>query len=109
MARLRSAKGGSVEERSDLRAAISLSLRYLKQETVGPSKRLGGLLAFGLIGSVLISTGVVLLGLGVLRFLQSETGSTFTGHLDWVPYLITAVLLIVVAALVALRVGKRRR
>jgi hypothetical protein len=55
--------------------------------------------------------GVSLLLLGLLRLLQTETGTSFTGNLTWVPYLITlvvAVLLAVAAAAAANRRKERR-
>jgi hypothetical protein len=66
-----------------------LTVTYLKQETVEPIKGLGRYIAFGVVGSVFVSLGLVLLVLGSLRALQTETGSTFTGNLTWAPYLIT--------------------
>jgi hypothetical protein len=92
-----------VSQRDDLRSALSLSVRYVKQETLDPAKRLGGMLLWGLVGSVTTAFGVILVALGVLRLLQDETGSTFTGHLDWLPYLIT---LVVVGAAIALAVSR---
>ena len=38
----------------------------------------------------------MLLLLGVLRVLQTETGTVFEGSLSWLPYLITAVFGLVV-------------
>jgi hypothetical protein len=36
--------------------------------------------------------------LATLRFFQTETGSTFTGNLSWVPYIIMLVVSLVLAA-----------
>ena len=85
---------------------VQLVVDYAKQETVGPVKDLGRFVAFGLAGSVALALGSVLLLLAVLRALQSETGSTFTGHLSWIPYVITAVLAAAVLALAAWRISK---
>ena len=70
---------------------VELLKAYAKQETVGPLQRLGRYLGFGLGGSVVIATGCILLLLGLLRVLQTETGSTFTGSWSWAPYAITLV------------------
>lgn len=78
-----------------------LLVAYAKQETVTPLKNVGRYLAWGLAGSVLVTTGVVLLALSGLRALQTETGSTFTGNLSWIPYLIVLAGLLVVAAIAA--------
>ena len=81
---------------------------YIKQETVEPIKGLGRQVAFGLAGSVLLSLGLVLLSLGGLRALQTETGDTFAGNWSWAPYLITLFGLVVLIAL-AVKVGMRKR
>jgi hypothetical protein len=70
----------------------TLSKDYARQETVDPLKGLGRYLGFGLAGAVLGSIGVVLLLLAMLRALQTETGSTFTGSLTWAPYMIVLVV-----------------
>jgi uncharacterized membrane protein YidH (DUF202 family) len=72
-------------------------LAYLRQETVEPVKNLGRFVAFGVAGSLLLGVGVGLLLLATLRFFQTETGSTFTGHLSWVPYVIMLVVALVLA------------
>ena len=71
---------------------IDLARRYVVQETVGPLKRLVKVLGFGLLGAVLYGLGLVLALVGVLRLLQSETGSAFYGDWGFAPYLLTAVV-----------------
>lgn len=78
---------------------VELLKTYAKQETVDPLKRLGKYLGFGVGGSVLITTGLVFLMLALLRVLQTETGSTFTGSWSWAPYAIVVVVTVGVAAL----------
>jgi len=72
-------------------------LAYFRQETVEPVRNLGRFVAFGVAGSLLLGMGVGLLLLATLRFFQTETGSTFTGHLSWVPYVIMLVVALVLA------------
>jgi hypothetical protein len=72
-------------------------LAYVRQETVEPVRNLGRFVAFGVGGSLLLGLGVSLLILATLRFFQSETGSTFTGHLSWVPYVIMLIVAVVLA------------
>ena len=72
-------------------------LAYFRQETVEPVKNLGRFVAYGVAGSLLLGIGVGLLLLATLRFFQTETGSTFTGHLSWVPYVIMLVVALVLA------------
>lgn len=75
-----------------------LVVAYARQETLDPLKSLGRYLAFGLAGSAVLGIGLVLLVLGVLRLLQSETGSAFDGHLSWLPYVVVLVACAAVAA-----------
>jgi len=79
-----------------------LVVDYVRQETVDPLRSLGQFLSWGILGSLLIALGTVLLLVGVLRLLQTETG--LTGNLSWIPYLIVAMLAIIVMALAAWRV-----
>jgi hypothetical protein len=81
------------------RDVIQLILDYAKQETLGPLKGVGRFLAFGMIGVIAISIGTSLLLLALLRALQTETGTMFTGDWSWAPYLLTAVAAVVVLVL----------
>lgn len=81
---------------------------YAKQETIAPIKGLGRYAAMGIAGSVLLSIGLVLLALGGLRALQTETGDTFTGNWSWAPYLITLVGTAIVILLVLRGTRKRK-
>jgi hypothetical protein len=71
-----------------------LVVGYVKQETLVPLRQLGRYVAFGLLGSLLLGLGVVLLGVGGLRALQTETGTTFSGDWSWAPYGIVFVALV---------------
>ena len=68
--------------------AVQLVIDYVKQETLTPLKGLGRFVLWGIVGSLALCVGLVLLLVGLLRLLQTETGSTFNGHLSWLPYLI---------------------
>lgn len=81
----------------------SMVREYAKQETVEPIKGLGRFIAFGVAGSVLLGIGLVLLALGILRALQTETEDWFDGRLTFVPYLITFVFCALVAFVFGLR------
>jgi uncharacterized integral membrane protein len=76
-----------------------LLVAYAKQETVEPLRGLGRWIGFGAGGSVLIATGISLLLLSVLRALQTETGTTFTGNWSWAPYVIVLVGALLVGGL----------
>jgi hypothetical protein len=76
-----------------------LVVTYVKQETVVPLRQLGRYAGFGIAGALLLGLGVVLLGVGALRALQTETGETFTGDWSWAPYLIVFAALLLGGAL----------
>jgi lysylphosphatidylglycerol synthetase-like protein (DUF2156 family) len=86
-----------------------LVVAYLKQETVVPLKQLGRYVSFGVAGALLLGLGVLLLAVGALRALQTETGDTFSGDWSWAPYTIVVVALIVGAAITWKARGARRR
>jgi hypothetical protein len=86
-----------------------LIVAYFKQETVVPLQQLGRYVAFGLLGALLLGTGVIFLATSALRALQTETGSTFTGNWSWAPYLIVTVAVLAGAALTWMARGKRKR
>src|SRR5213076_316862 len=71
-----------------------LIVAYFKQETVVPLKQLGRWITFGILGALLLGVGVLLLAMAGLRALQEETGTTFTGDLSWIPYMILFVALV---------------
>lgn len=82
-----------------------LVLRYMKQETVDPIKALGRFVIFGVVGSIVFGTGLVILSLALLRALQTQV-RTFHGNLNWLPYVIVAVGAGVVLGLTGLRIAK---
>ncbi len=81
---------------------------YAKQETIDPLRGLQRFLGFGIGGAVFLGIGSMLLLLAGLRALQTETGSTFSGNLSWLPYVIVALGGIVLIGLAILRVSKRK-
>lgn len=78
----------------------TLTLGYAKQEIKDPLTGLVSYVAWGVVTMVLLGVGSILLAIGALRALQTETGSTFTGNLSWAPYGIVLVGAIVVLGLV---------
>lgn len=90
---------------------IGLVRTYAQQQTIEPIKGIGRYLAFGLLGSVTIGIGVILLVLALLRVLQTETGEAFDGNWSWVPYLIVLVVAgaVVALALSAIDKGRAKR
>ena len=82
---------------------------YAKQETLTPLKGIGRYLGWGIAGSVLMTTGVLLLALAGLRSLQTETGTRFTGNLTWIPYLIVLGGLALVIAVAVWAIQGRKK
>ena len=77
---------------------FQLVVGYAKQETLDPVKNLGRFVGFGMAGALLSSLGAVLLLLGGLRLLQTETGDAFDGNLTFVPYLAVLAVSVAIAA-----------
>lgn len=84
--------------------AFQLTVDYLKQETVEPLRGLGRFLYMGIAGSFCLAFGILLILLGVLRLLQTETGTALTGDWSWVPYAVVVVLGIAVIGVAAWRI-----
>ncbi len=66
---------------------------YAKQETVDPIKALGGWILWGIVGAIFLTIGAFLVGLGALRYMQTEV-SSFEGNWSFAPYLITFAMLV---------------
>ncbi len=84
--------------------AFQLTVDYVKQETIEPLRGLGRFLYMGILGSFFLTVGILLILVGVLRLLQTETGTTLTGDWSWVPYAVVVVLGIVVIAVAIWRI-----
>ncbi|MGO9197794.1 MAG: hypothetical protein ACLQK4_11800 [Acidimicrobiales bacterium] len=99
-------KQKATDARTEVAELIALIKAYAIQETLGPLKRIGRTLAFGSAAAVTFGIAAVLSLVGLLRALQTETGSAFAGEWTWVPYLLTviaAVAFLGAAAALALR------
>ena len=85
-----------------------LVVAYFKQETVVPLQQLGRYVLYGVLGALLLGTGVIFLATSGLRALQTETGTTFTGNWSWAPYLIVTAGVLIGGALTWSARGKRK-
>ena len=83
-----------------------LTIAYAKQETVDPLKGLGRYVGFGVAGSLCLGIGVLALTIALLRVLQTQTDTTFTGNLSWIPYVIATVFLLAIAGLAVYAIFK---
>jgi hypothetical protein len=92
--------------RDEGQETVKLVVAYIRQETLDPVKGLGRYVLFGVAGSVALSIGLVILGVGLLRLLQTETGTTFAGNLSWIPYVIVLIVVVGVAALAVKAVSR---
>jgi hypothetical protein len=106
--RSRDAAGGDKSAPKVASELWTLTVDYAKQEIKDPVKGLGTYLLWGSVSMMLVGLGFVLLAIGGLRALQTETGSTFTGSLSWLPYLIVLAGATIVLALVAWIVVQRK-
>lgn len=86
--------------------AFQLVVDYIKQETLTPLKGLGRYLVFGILGSIALCAGLVLLLVALLRALQEETGGFFSGNLTWAPYVIVCGAAILVMGLAAMGIAR---
>jgi hypothetical protein len=94
-------------DRQGIGDVLDLVKAYAKQETLGPLKGTARWLGFGVLGSVLLMIGGLSLTLALLRVLQEETGSRFTGNWSWAPYLLTVLVLGLVIGVLVSRITKR--
>jgi hypothetical protein len=92
-----------------IRELRELVIAYAKQETVDELKGLVRYIIFGIVGAILIGTGVTFLAIGSLRALQGDhRGPHFTGNWSWAPYGIVVVGALAIAAF-AWIVGTKKR
>ncbi len=90
---------------AELKELIDLIVTYAKQQTLDPLKQLGRWVAYGVAGAVLVGLGFLLIGLGLLRAIQSEGGKHLAGDWSWTPYFITVVFLGAVIGLMVRRIS----
>ena len=88
---------------------FQLVIAYATQETTEPIKNLGRFVKFGVAGALLSSLGAVLLLLGVLRLLQTETGDAFDGNWTFVPYVVVLIVGGAIAGGAARSIGRGQR
>lgn len=94
----------SAQQSGQISEVITLVKEYARQETVGPLRGAGRWLGFGAAGALLLATASVFLVVGVLRLMQNEFASTFSGR--WMSLLPYAAALTITAAIIALAVSR---
>jgi membrane protein DedA with SNARE-associated domain len=91
-----------------IRELKDLVVAYAKQETIDPLKGLGRYVAYGILGAVLLGSGLFFLSMGVLRVLQTQTGDAFADWRSFLPYLIVVALLLILAYIAYVAASKRK-
>lgn len=102
-------------ERRDKRAAsaaddeiFDLVVAYARQETIEPLRGAGRWIVWGLASMILVSLGMVLFALGLLRAVQDLAGGTLDGSWSFVPYVIGVVFSAIVVAVALTQVRRPR-
>jgi hypothetical protein len=91
-----------------IRELKDLVVAYAKQETLDPLKGLGRYVGYGILGAILLGSGLFFLSMGVLRVLQTQTGDAFADWRSFLPYLIVVALLLGLAYLAYFAASKRK-
>lgn len=92
------ARGGTLDD------FVELLRAYVHQETVEPLRALGRYLIFGVIGSLCLGVGAVLVAIGGVGGLQAW--GVLEGWWSWVPYLAAGVFLIATGAVAVSVLGR---
>jgi hypothetical protein len=102
-------RGGDKSVATVVSELWTLTVDYAKQEIKDPLTGLASYVAWGIATMLLVGIGSVLLAIGALRALQTQTGSTFTGSLSWAPYGIVLAGALVVLGLVGALIMRGKR
>ena len=94
-------------EQPSVGGLVQMVKDYARQETVGPIKGAGRWAAFGGIGAVLMGVATILLMLGVLRLLQTETDAFAGQWMSLIPYCVALIVALVVIAIAASRITRK--
>jgi hypothetical protein len=107
------AKDSATRGAAGAKDVVKLSIDYLKQETKGPLAGVGRLVGAGLAAAVCFGTGLILLGLTILRGIQSALAyqrpkasvavasdrGPMSGNWNWAPYFLGGVGCIILIAI----------
>ena len=83
---------------------------YAKQETVQPLKGLFRFVGVGVAAMLLLGVGVLLMSISVLRLLQTKEpfGWQLSGSLNFIPYVVSLLVLGVLIGLAVLAIKPKR-
>lgn len=96
----------SSEHDASVGDVFDLVKAYARQETLGPLKGAGRWLGYGVAAALCLAGGLVLVALGLLRFIQTQWDTVFDGAWSFVPYLIVLVVVAAVTAFALSRVSR---
>ena len=102
----RAEKAKAAEAEASVGDIVDYVKAYAKQETLGPLKGAGAWLGYGAAAALLVSLGIVLLLVGLLRMLQAEWVRSASGSWSWLAYLIT---LLVAGGVIALAISRIKK
>lgn len=80
--------------------------RYARQETVEPIKGAARWVAVGTLGSLCLGLSTIFVSLGALRLVQDVGGTLLDGGLSFVPYIVSALVLLGSVALAFSRINR---
>ena len=90
-----------------LSETVQMVKDYARQETLGPLRGWVRYLGFGTAGAFALGIGLIVVAVGILRLLQTET-SAFSGpNTSIVAYLITLAACVVIIGLTGWQISRR--
>jgi len=103
-------KAAPADKKSDntLGDTVQLVKDYARQEALGPLRGWARYLGFGAAGALVLGIGFVVMAVGVLRLLQTETTAFSGPATSVVAYLITLAVCVVVIGFVGWQISRRR-
>ena len=93
------------EEKVKVSELYDIVIKYARQEAIDPIRGAGRWIGFGLFAAVLISIGIVIGSLGVLRLVQT-TPLGASNSWSWLCYLITVLICLLVGFIASSRIKR---
>lgn len=87
---------------------VDMVIAYARQETIEPLRGAGRWIVWGVVSMALVSIGMVLVALGLLRLVQDLTSDVFDGAWSFVPYVFGTVFAVVVVGVALFQVRRPR-
>lgn len=87
---------------------VDLVVAYARQETIEPLRGAGRWILWGVVSMALVSVGMVLVALGLLRLVQDLSSGVFDGPWSFVPYVFGTMFAVVVVGVALFQVRRPR-